>query len=1136
MPKTIQPMRSRWMSDYNTILEFSNDDRLTGYRLKRLEVYNWGTFHERIWDLSLDGTNGLLTGDIGSGKSTLVDAITTLLVPAHRVSYNKAAGAEFKERSLKSYVFGYYKSERSDGGYSTKPVALRDRNSYSVILGTFFNEGYGQTITLAQVFWQKEAAGQPARIYIVADRELSIREHFSNFGSDIALLRKQLRSLTQVEPPFDTFPPYGAAFRRRFGLKSEQALDLFHQTVSLKSIGNLTGFVCENMLEAFDTGPRIEELINHFDDLNRAHEAVLRAKAQIEQLIPLAGHLENIKCLEEESRMKRKCRDNLRSYFAAEKTALLGARIENQQAEIDKLTLKSESITSQKASMETERDGIKQAIFENGGDRIEAMQAESSRLETERMLKLEKYEEYGALCTSLGLKQVKNSTGFIDNRNKTASRLIAVQSEIVELQNRRTEEEVNLNDFKKRHKEVCIEIDSLEKRRSNIESKQIAIRDRLCEAIGLSESGLPYAGELISVKEEDVEWEGAIERVLHNFALSLLVPSEHYTDVTQWVDDTNLRGRLVYYKIITDKDRMLRNTAVDALPAKIQIKPDTPFRDWLDEQLKTRFDYTCCGDLDMFRKVKKGLTRFGQIKGSSARHEKDDRHDIHDRRRYVLGWTNRAKIRTLAGNKRELEDAMVEIEGTLADIYNKTRTLDKEKEKLNNINFYGDWNDLDWRPAAKRIEYLKKEIIKLEKSSDTLKTLNESLARIEAELMDSESELKTVERAIATLEERSRSDKEMLKNEEVTAAESELTEDEVHTLVQPALDEFLEGSRLTIENCDKRQLHVRERLQAKIDSLEKRSKSLHEKIIAIMTGFRNDYPSETRDFDSTLASGPDFIALLHRLEADDLPKYEARFKRQLNENTIRGIAGFQAQLNKEHRQIEERIALINKSMSAIEYNKGRYIKLETLQSSDQEIRSFRRELRSCTEGSLSGADTEQYTEGKFKQVKSIVDRFKGREGTSDLDRKWTRKVTDVRNWFAFAASECWIEDNSEYEHYTDSGGKSGGQKEKLAYTVLAASLAYQFGLQWGEVRSRSFRFVVIDEAFGRGSDESTRYGLELFKQLNLQYLLITPLQKIHIIEPYISTVGFVHCEDGKESLLRSITIEKYRSEKEQQAR
>jgi uncharacterized protein YPO0396 len=147
-----------------------------------------------------------------------------------------------------------------------------------------------------------------------------------------------------------------------------------------------------------------------------------------------------------------------------------------------------------------------------------------------------------------------------------------------------------------------------------------------------------------------------------------------------------------------------------------------------------------------------------------------------------------------------------------------------------------------------------------------------------------------------------------------------------------------------------------------------------------------------------------------------------------------------------------------------------------------------------------------------------------------MDGRWTRKVTDVRNWFVFSVSERWREDDTEYEHYTDSGGKSGGQKEKLAYTVLAASLAYQFGLEWGEQRSRSFRFVVIDEAFGRGSDESTRYGLELFRKLNLQLLIVTPLQKIHIIEPFVSTVGFVHNEDGKHSLLRNLSIEEYRAE------
>ena len=103
------------MSDVISLgLDFAANDTLSGFRLLRLEVFNWGTFNDHVWILHPDGRNALLTGDIGSGKSTLVDAVTTLLVPAHRIAYNKAAGADSKERSLRSYVLGHYKSERNE--------------------------------------------------------------------------------------------------------------------------------------------------------------------------------------------------------------------------------------------------------------------------------------------------------------------------------------------------------------------------------------------------------------------------------------------------------------------------------------------------------------------------------------------------------------------------------------------------------------------------------------------------------------------------------------------------------------------------------------------------------------------------------------------------------------------------------------------------------------------------------------------------------------------------------------------------------------------------------------------------------------------------------------------------------------
>ncbi len=165
----------------------TTEQPLSGFRLASLEVRNWGTFDDLVWTLRADGRNTLVTGDIGSGKSTIVDAITTLLLPANRISYNKAAGAETRERSLRSYVLGYYKSERNEATGSTRPIALRDATKFSVILGVFTNDGYSATVTVAQVFWLKngDIGGQPDRFFVTADTPLSIAGDFLEFGGDM---------------------------------------------------------------------------------------------------------------------------------------------------------------------------------------------------------------------------------------------------------------------------------------------------------------------------------------------------------------------------------------------------------------------------------------------------------------------------------------------------------------------------------------------------------------------------------------------------------------------------------------------------------------------------------------------------------------------------------------------------------------------------------------------------------------------------------------------------------------------------------------------------------------------------------------------------------------------------------------
>jgi len=1102
-----------------------------GMRLQRCEFFNWGTFHGKVWGLDLNGDNTLLTGDIGSGKSTLVDAITTLLVPAQKISYNKAAGADARERDLKSYVLGHYKSERGESGFAARPVALRELNTYAVILGRFRNDGFQQDVTLAQVFWFKDAHGQPARFYVIAEEPLTVAEHFSGFGSDINALRKKLRSRPRVQV-HDTFPPYSSSFRRRFGIENEQALDLFHQTVSMKSVGNLTDFVRLHMLEAFAVEARIDALMAHFDNLNRSHEAVLKAKAQIGRLSPLIADCDQHAALTAEVDAMRACRDVLRAFFAGLKAGLLERRCESLELDLTRLAQRIATLNGKESDQRNQRDEIKRAVAENGGDRIESLKREIAGRQSLKTERMGRAEQYAGFARAAGLSGALDADAFLANRAAIASESEAIQGQRAEIQNAITDEAVALQQLRRQHGDINGEIESLKKRRSNIPASMLAIRDSLCGELGTDEKSLPFAGELIQVRDEESAWEGAVERVLHNYALSLLVPDDDYARVAAWVERTHLGGRLVYYRVRARPAARPSDLHARSLVRKLSIRPDSAFYAWLDADIARRFDYACCETLDSFRREDKALTRAGQVKTGGERHEKDDRHRLDDRTRYVLGWSNEAKIAALEAQALSLEARIAASGAKLSKLQDRQTSLDRRLGILQRLSVFESFHDLDWKPLAIEIDALEGEKRQLEEGSDVLRTLQAQLAAIERAIADTTAELKKANDDKARLEERLENAARQLGE---CRAQVQASDADANARHFPRLERMLgdgDGDRrITVESCDGRERELREVLQAQIDGEAQKIGRLRDKIIAGMSAYRDLYPSETREVDASVDAANDYRKMLADLQADGLPRFEARFKELLNENTIREIANFQSQLHLERQSIRERIEKINQSLHEIDYNPGRFIVLEADHNGDPEIRDFQQDLRACTEGALTGSEDIQYSEAKFLQVKSIIERFRGREGMTDFDRRWTRKVTDVRNWFAFSASERWREDNSEHEHYTDSGGKSGGQKEKLAYTVLAASLAYQFGLEWGETRSRSFRFVLIDEAFGRGSDESTRYGLELFKRLSLQLLIVTPLQKIHVIEPFVTAVGFVHNDEGSRSMLRNLTIEEYRAER-----
>ena len=1096
--------------------DFAQDDSTTGFRLEEFELYNWGTYDKQVISLKLNKQNALLTGDIGSGKSTIVDALTTLLVPHQKITFNKAAGAESKERTLKSYILGEYKSAQDENLGNAKAVALRDGSSFTVLLARFFNDGYDESYTVAQFFYI--ANKQVHKFFITSKGELGIKKDFieSRF-KDIRSLKKTLRSLPHTEV-HESFKEYSKDFKRSMGIKNDQALNLFYQTVSLKSIGNLTAFVREHMLESSEIDTKIDELCKNFSELSHAHTLVLKAQEQIDMLTPLEKEAKVYEKLQEQKLQSQEMRDALSLYFSGFKKELVEKKIEELEIELQKTqSVKKQTDVFLAEKRESELS-LNTELKLNGGDRIEQLQALKKQSEKDLGEKKEAHSSYNALTKELALPTVSNEHRFLKNAHEAQASLEEQEIQSAKFQNSIVVDSSTLQRYLEQSLELTNEIEFLEKNRSNIPKKVSAIRDTMAEALSLDIEELPFVGELVKVK--DVEWQGAIERVLHNFSLSLLVDEKNYQRVSEYVNATHLGGKLVYLKILPKKAQgEFFERAKNSLLQKIEVKADSHFYDALWSMLQERFDTPCVENMEEFWKFKKALTKSGQFKSSLSRHEKDDRFDINDKRRWTLGWDNAQKLASYRSEAQKLSEKIEYINGVIEKAKEELNAMTARRDKLRDLLHFREFIKIDWYSVAKKIEQIEEELLALEESSDILQTLGAKLESVRAEIDELMPKSEELSRKVGAFES---------KIESYGAELEALNDEEMRELLKEAMNKLfheLVKESLNLNNIGGKEGVLRTHLQSDIDRSARRLESSVQKIFKVMTLYKSSFVVESQEFDASIDSLKEYRAKLAELKRDDLPKFEKRFRELFKEKTIQKTAMIQAELEHHAKEIESKISKINNSLQDIEYNSGTYITLIAEPSNIKEIREFKQDLKSAI--SYAIGDDNSYDEGKFLQIKKIIDRFNGREGYSDVDKKWRILVTDVRNWFNFSASERYVSDGSEKEYYAHSGGKSGGQKEKLAYTVLASSLAFQFGLEYNEVRSRSFRFVMIDEAFGKGSDESTKYALRLFEKLNLQLLVITPKTKINVIEPFVRSVHFVHNQDGMHSSLLSMSIEEY---------
>ncbi|MCC8409320.1 hypothetical protein LJ707_10280 [Mucilaginibacter sp. UR6-1] len=386
---------------------FSTKPSESGFRLHTYEVWNWGTFDNKVWSIHPQGETSLLTGANASGKTTLVDGLLTLLVPEKRMRYyNQTAGSK-GERTEESYVLGEY-GESEDLLTNIKEIKrLRGEKNkvQSVILAVFKNESL--FVTLAQARWF--SGSELKRTFVLSYNSLSIENDFSPFDSEgdwkKRLKQKYAKQGTKefvylMESPGE----YGRLMQKVFGLRSEKAHTLFSQTIGLKILGNLDEFVRIQMLEERDSETEFQKIKSHFKTLDDAHRTIEKSYRQIELLTPIREKAFVLSKLKTEVLEQELFKEVAPLWFSLKQKALSEEFIADQRK---KLTMLSDTISENEdeiGRLNNEERDLELQIKEDAiGSQISTLKNRNRELTKTKDEKVREINDYNKLADILDL-------------------------------------------------------------------------------------------------------------------------------------------------------------------------------------------------------------------------------------------------------------------------------------------------------------------------------------------------------------------------------------------------------------------------------------------------------------------------------------------------------------------------------------------------------------------------------------------------------------------------------------------------------------------------------------------------------------------------------------------------------------
>lgn len=1092
------------------------------FRLVRLQVVNWGTFRG-FKDFPVDERGVLFTGPSGSGKSSLLDALSAVLLPTHDQQFNASAdltarGAKQATRTMADYVRGAWSETHDENDQSQKRYLRGGRATWSAVAATYA-DGMGATVTAVVIKWFTGSETDSSSLRTLhrihsGHFALTDLDEWAARGFDTRWLRA-----THGATDPQSQEQYLRELTKRIGLgDSRIALSLLGKAKALKNVGDLNAFIGNNMLDEPDTFRAAHKMLAAFTPLNEAYETARRAYAQEKVLHDLPGHWASYQQSGDTHTLAESLLGTpIEHYIRDVQLRVVQGALDDLDASVTKL---DEELAAQSERCERAENKYKllDRQFQDQGKALEELQLRLEGAQAIAESCHRSFRTYSGLIAQLGKTAPESHAAFVAFNEQLPQLVAEARTALQRLGPRRHEVFAAAANSRRQYDEKATELAALGSASSLIPPRELRRREMIARAADVPVAELTYAAELIDIAEGEERWRPAAEKLLRSFGLRLLIPESRRTAVTRAIDENDMHG-IVEYSIVGTVGTAGTRPEPGTLADKLTVDLDHPCGPWLAGQLSKRFSHMCVESTSDLEAHSTAVTLRGTIKAPGNYFRKDDRAELTNPSAYILGANTAAKIAALTDEteilRRDAEKAAAAANEFDTE-YRQYETIVRVGEQLGQ---YTDWAELDHWTAEENAREIDDRIAQIRSTDQDLRRLERDRDKANEQWKDELEQEAGLKNSL----------KQHTSRQDNLITILELEQDKPHVIADETERAYLDEVFATLEPPDSPEAvpalrgALRRELEHRRDAASASRDHARAQVKAAVDRFVEQWPDSAPDTSGDIdRCGADFVALHGDIVQRRLPQAMGRFQRMISEDMVPSISVLQRAIENAAHDIERRIEMVNAGLRRVEFNPGRHLQIAFKANPAPEVKEFRAMVdKLLSEAPLVRSDNLKLL-AQFQRVQQLMRKFTGTDAES---RNWRTNVLDVRTSYIFHGIEQ-DSDGTIHATHHNTGVNSGGEQEKLGAFCLAAALSYNLADIDSEGRPR-FAPLMLDEAFSKSDEDFARQALAAFEDFGFQLIVAAPIRMVGILEPFIGQAVLVDkriLPDGAQSAAASATF------------